>query len=63
MFKSLFVDLKFKNQVVTCGTVHRSPKQDKESNLEILNTLKLLLGNMLKARKVSYLVRNGRHKL
>jgi len=52
ILESLFVDLKFKNQVIICSTVYRSPKQDKESNLEFLNTLKarFLINKMSKAR-------------
>ena len=51
IFKSIFIDLHFKNKVVSCGTIYRAPKQDKQSVSEFLTTLKLLLKNNIKYQK------------
>ena len=41
--KNEYIDLHFKTKVVSCGTIYRAPKQDKQSVSEFLTTLKLLL--------------------
>ena len=43
IFESLFVDIKFKNRVVTCGTVYRAPSNIISSHLSFLNNLDLTL--------------------
>ena len=32
IFESLFIDIQFSNDKITCGTVYRAPKQDRFSN-------------------------------
>jgi len=61
IFESLFIDLKFKNQIVTCGTIYRLPKQDNKSNLEFLSTFKIFIMQDVKSKKS--MPHHGRHEL
>ena len=54
IFELIFIDLHFKNKVVSCGTIYRAPKQDKQSVSEFLTTLKLLLETILNTKKTCY---------
>ena len=56
MFESIFIDLHFKNKVVSCGTIYRDPKQDKQSVSEFLTTLKLLLETISNTKKICYVM-------
>ena len=38
-FESIFIDLKFKNKIVTCGVVHRSPQTNSELFSEFTDNL------------------------
>ena len=56
IFESIFIDLHFKNIVVSCGTIYRAPKQDKQSVSEFLTTLKLYLETISNIKKTYYVM-------
>ena len=49
IFESLFIDIQFGNDKITCGTVYCTPKQDRFSN----NQFKVQLKNALSVINVS----------
>ena len=56
IFESVFIDLHFKNKVVSCGTIYKAPTQDKQSASEFLTTLKLLLETISNTKKTCYVM-------
>ena len=56
IFESIFIDLHFKIKVVSCGTIYRAPKQDKQFVSEFLTTLKLLLETISNTKKTCYII-------
>ena len=42
-FESIFVDIEFKNKVITCGTIYRAPFNDNNSHCNFLNYLDLTM--------------------
>ena len=49
IFESLFIDIQFGNDKITCGTIYRAPKQNRFSN----NQFKVQLKNALSTLNVS----------
>ena len=56
IFVSILIDLHFKNKVVSCGTIYRDPKQDKQPVSEFLITLRLLLETLSNTKKTCHVV-------
>lgn len=55
IFETLFIDIKFKQQSITCGTVYRAPNNDNFSQNQFFAHLSLLLKNIAKTKNKCYL--------
>ena len=59
----LFIDIQLGNEQTTCGTIYRSPKQDKSSNERFRSKLRGVL-NAIKASKNNvYIMEDFKHDL
>ena len=56
IFESLFIDIQFDNDKITCGTIYRAPKQDRFSNNQFIAQLKNALSTLNVSKNKAYIM-------
>ena len=56
IFQSLFIDIQFGNDKITCGTIYRTAKQDRFSNNQFKVQLKNALGTLNVSKNKAYIM-------
>ena len=56
IFESLFIDIQFGNDKITCGTIYRAPKQDRFSNKQFKVQLKNALSTLNVSKNKAYIM-------
>ena len=56
IFESLFIDIQFGNDKITCGTIYRAPKQDRFSNNQFIVQLKNALSTLNVSKNKAYIM-------
>ena len=56
IFESLFIDIQFGNDKITCGTIYHAPKQDRFSNNQFIVQLKNALSTLNVSKNKAYIM-------
>ena len=63
IFESLFIDVQLGKDKITCGTIYRSPKQDKFSNIQFQVQLNNVLNTINASKNKAYSMRDLNYDL